>query len=339
MKIPGDPLQYCRTIPKGMNAVLLYGPNAMLISECVQLLQKAFLPEEKNDFSIVTVTPDQLKHNPTLIADELSSFGFFATQKFIHIKDGDDGITRPLQDALEIPNAGHFLVIDAGELTPRSALRAWGEKAKDVACLACYTLDGPKLLRFVQDQFVQQGAKISTDAVTLVCERLGNDLSALKNLVPQLMDYVGGKNPVITIEHIESMLVDQAEQEMDSVTQAVADRDMKTLDHALHSLSASDVSMIAVLRILQNYFYRLRTVHAAAANGDNPETAMQQLKPPVFFKMKTPFMRHLRSWNTAQIDDALSEFVAMEAACKKTGTPELNFVHFRLMRLCLRKKK
>lgn len=337
MKITTDPLQYCRTVPNGMRAVLLYGPNRLVIQECVQFLQKAFLPEDKNDFSVVTVTPDQLKQNPTLIADELSSFGFFASNKLIHIKEADDPVLKFIQPALELPNAGHFLVIEAEELSPRSALRQWGEKTNDVACLACYMLDGAKLIRFVQDQFIAQGAKISGDAVALIIDRLGNDLSALKNLVPQLMDFVGGKNPVITIDHIEALLVDQAEQEMDGVTQSVADRNMAVLDRALHNLAASDVSMVAVLRMLQYYFYRLRLVHAAVHNGKSAEEGMAQLKPPVFFKMKTSFQRHLRSWNLAQIDEALSEFTALEAACKKTGTPELNLVQFRLMRLCLRK--
>lgn len=338
MKITTDPLQYCRTLPKGMRAVLLYGPNRLVIQEAVTLLQQAFLPEDKNDFSVVTVTPDRIKQNPTLLADEMSSFGFFASNKLIHIKETEDATLKAIQAAMELPGAGHFLVIEAGELPPRSALRQWGEKTKDVACLACYMLEGAKLARFVQDQFAAQNARISGDAVALVIDRLGNDLSALKNLVPQLADFVGGQNPVITLEHIEALLVDQAEQEMDGMVQAVADRNMAVMDRALHNLSASDISMVAVLRMLQYYFYRLRQAHAAVHNGKSPEEAMATLKPPVFFKMKTPFLRHLRNWNLAQIDMALAEFLALEAACKKTGTPELNVVQYRLMRLCLRKQ-
>lgn len=318
---------------------MLYGPNSAMIEECVALLKKSFLPQDSNDFSIVTMTPEQLKQDPAALADEMGSFGFFASSKFIHIRDADDPVLRPVQSALELPNAGHFLVLSAGELTPRSALRQWAEKAPDVACIPCYMLEGPRLARFVQDRFTQHGARIASDAITLIIERLGTDLSALGNLVPQLIDYAGTKPPVITAEHVEALLVDQTEQEMDSVTQAVADRALPALDYALHNLVASDVSLIAVLRVLQNYFYRLRLVRAAVANGENSEEAIKQLRPPVFFKMKTAFMRHLRNWSLEQIDEALSEFIALEAACKKTGTPELDLVHYRLIRLCLRKQK
>jgi len=338
MKISGDPLQYCSKIPGTMRAVVLYGPNKMLIGEAVALLQKNFLGAgEQNDFATVTITPETLKQNPTAIGDEFSSFGFFASKKFIHLKDGDDVFVKPVQDALSLPKAGHFIVIEAEELTPKSALRIWAEKTQDIACIACYMMEGAALQRFVSGQFQQQNVKISNDAVTMIIDRLGNDLSALKNLIPQLIDSAGGTTTPIQLDHVEALLVDQAEQELDSVTQAVADKNPVTLDRALHNLDASGTSMIAVLRVLQNYFYRLRTVQVALKNGEGIEGAMMKLRPPVFFKMKNAFSRHLRSWPLPAIDVALQEFVQLEAACKKTGTPELSLVQFRLLRLCLKK--
>ena len=338
MKITGDPLHYCRAVPKTVRAVVLYGPNRMLIGEAIAVLQKNFFAGmEKNDFSIVTITPEQLKQNPTALADEVASFGFFAAQKFIHLKNGDDVFVKPLQDALSLPQAGHFIVIEAGELTPKSVLRAWAEKAPDIACMACYMMEGAALQRFVQAQFQQQGARVSNDAALMIMDRMGNDLSALATLIPQLMDYAGTAQPQINLEHVEALLVDQSEQALESVTQAVADKNAAALDRALHNLDAGGTSMIAVLRVLQNYFYRLRSVQAALKNGEALDGALMKLRPPVFFKMKAAFSRHLRAWPLPAIDTALQEFVQLEAACKKTGTPELSLVQFRLLRLCLKK--
>lgn len=338
MKVTGDPLQYCAKLPANVRGVLLYGPNRLLLSEAVELLQKNFLPkDEKNDFSVVTMTPDTFKQNPGALNEELSSFGFFASNKFIHIKDADDNSVKHLQPAMELAAGDHFVVIEGDELGPRSALRVWGEKAENVACIPCYMLEGPALQRFIQGQFQQVGAKITGDAAIMLADRLGTDLSPLKNTIQQLVLYVGGDAPVVTPDHIEAMLVDQAEQEMDVVVQAVADANMAALDRALHNLHDAGTSMVGVLRVLQNYFYRLRTVQVAMRNGESIDAAMMKLKPPVFFKAKTAFGRHLRNWNLARIDGAIAEFVALEAACKKTGTPELLLVQYRLMRLCLKK--
>ncbi|MDB5477967.1 MAG: holA [Alphaproteobacteria bacterium] len=334
MKIAGDPLQYCRAVPKTMRGVLLYGPNEVLIDEAVRILQKTQLPDgEKNDFSITVITHDMLKQNPAILAEEYASFGFFASEKIIHLRDADDVFVKPIQEALSAPGAGHFLIVEAGELTPKSALRAWGEKAPDIATLACYALEGATLQRFVQAQFQQQNARISNDATAMLIDRLGNDVGPLKNIIAQLVDYAGGEAPVIQAGHVEALLADQVELELDSVVQAIASGLMPQLDRALHNLAASGTSMIAVLRACQNYFYRLRIVQAAVKNGESQEGAMARLRPPVFFKLKQSFSRHLRDWSMARIDRALALLLDLEAQCKKTGTPEVLLVQQRLILL------
>lgn len=337
MKITTDPLQYCRAVPKNIRAVLLYGPNTALIQEGVALAKKSFLGDGQNDFSVVTITPDMLKQNGALLGDELSSYGFFATKKLVHLKDAEDALVKPLQAALEAPDAGHFIVIQAEELGPKSTLRAMAEKSPDIAAMACYMLEGANLQRFIQGQFQQNQAKISSDAVMMLIDRLGNDLTPLRNVIQQLIAFVGGDAPVVQVEHVEALLIDQAEQEMDVVIQSVADADMPQLDRALHTLHESGVAMVAVLRSLQYYFYRLRQIHLALKEGEDFKLLMKRLR--VFFKQEAAIKRQLRFWPVTRIDAALVEFTRLEAACKKTGTPELLLVHHRLMRLALSGKK
>jgi DNA polymerase III subunit delta len=333
MKVTTDPLAYCRQIPTPIRAILLYGPNTALVKEAIATAKKSLLPKETNEFSLVSFTPADIKANPTALADEFSSYGFFASKKLLHLKDGDDVFVRPLQEAMDLPAAGHFIIIEAGELTPRSALRVWAEKAPDVAAMACYMLEGANLQRFIQAQFQQANAKISNDATLALIDRLGQDLTPLKNIIDQLVTYIGGEQPTATLDHIEALLVDQAEQEMDVLVQAVAESNMPQLDRAIHTLDASGTAMVAILRSLQYYFYRLRSMQVALKNGEDIEALMRRLK--IFFKTQPAVKRQLRNWTIPRIDAALAEFTALEAACKKTGTPELIFVHHRLMRLCM----
>lgn len=338
MKVTGDPLQYSRALPKQLRAVLFYGPNQPVKTEAIAIIRKNFLGADEDDFAVVTMTPERLKNDPTAIADEMSSFGFFAAKKLIHVKGADDSVVRAIQAALDSPDAGHFLIVEADELTPKSALRAWGEKAENAAAIPCYMLEGAALVKFIQNQFQQQNIRVTNDACALLVERMGGDVSGLKNQIEQLRLYAGRDTDIITDQHVGELFVDQAEQEMDNVVQAVANQDAATLDRVLPVLYESGTAMVAVLRSLQYYFYRLRTVQAAIESGTSPDTALMQLRPPVFFKAKPAFTRHLRMWPMARIDMALQEFMALEAACKKTGTPELILVQHRLTRLCLLKK-
>jgi DNA polymerase-3 subunit delta len=94
-------------------------------------------------------------------------------------------------------------------------------------------------------------------------------------------------------------------------------------------------SMIGILRMLQGYFYKLRGVHADMKNGTSQDAALMKLRPPLFFKAKPGFIRHLRLWPIKRIDRALSEVLYLESMCKKTGTPEIALIQQRLNALML----
>ncbi len=332
MKI-SDPLGFAANPPGGLRAALLYGPNRALVTEAIAVLRKAFLPNGYDDFSYVVMSADDLKDNPTRLSDEMSSFGFFAGKKLLHVKNIGDSLIKPIIEAIAAPDAGHFLILEADELPSKSGLRAWAEKADEVACAACYAMEGAALNRFVQGQFKKYNATIASDALTLLLDRLGTDLSPLNGVITQLCDYVGGDNPKITHDHVEAMLMDQAEQEFDNVTSALGDGDLQKLDRALNVLHETGTPMVAVLRVLQSYFYKLRGVQATIADGTSMDEALGKVRPPLFWKTKPAFVRHLRAWPMARLDAGLREFVTLEAACKKTGTPDLALVQQRLIAL------
>jgi len=332
MKI-SDPLSFAAHPPASLRMALIYGPNRALVAETVSVLRKTYLPNGYDDFSYVVVTPEDLKDNPTRLADELSSFGFFAGKKVMHLKGASDTQMKHILDALAVPDAGHFLIVEADELPAKSGLRAWAEKADEAASVACYALEGAALNRFVTAQFQKHHATIAPDALTRLLDRLGTDLSPLNGVIAQLIDYVGGSMPAVKAEHVDALLVDQAEQEMDNVVNALGDGNLQALDRALNTLHETGTPMVAVLRGLQSYFYRLRGVQAAIKNGTPQDTALAALRPPLFWKVKPAFIRHLRAWPMPRLDAALREFVSLEAACKKTGTPDLALVQQRLIAL------
>lgn len=333
MKVSGDPLRYCAAPDKAVRAVLLYGPNRALIEEAALTLRQKLFPSGTDDFSHVVFNADELKANPGLLSDELASFGFFAAKKLIHIKDAGDGMARAVQEALALPDAGHFLLLEAEALGPKSTLRAWAEKSDVAASVPCYEFEGPALARFVQAQFQKQQATIARDAALLMIDRLGGDLSGLSGIIAQAIDYVGGDKPVIKLDDIEKLLVDQAEQALDAIVQSVADAKPEIFDRVLHSMHESGMSMVAVTRALQNYFYKLRTVQAEVKSGTSQEAALAQLRPPLFFKTKPHFVRHLRLWPLEKIDRVLAECLYLESQCKKTNVPDLMLVQQRLLRV------
>src|SRR3546814_16665914 len=95
-----------------------------------------------------------------------------------------------------------LIVVEAGELPARSALRKVFEDAKTAAAIACYVEEGDQLEAFIARTLAGQGVKVEQDALDLLAARLGGDRMATRNDVEKLALYVckGGTASVADVE-------------------------------------------------------------------------------------------------------------------------------------------
>ncbi len=308
--------------PDQTRAVLLYGPNGSLIEQRTQAIVKKLLPQGDDGFNLVTITPDQVKQTSSAIADELATLSFFGGRKIIIFKDADDRHLTPLTDALSIATGEHYLLVLGGELGARAALRVWAEKHKQIACLPCYDYDLRDMGRLLQAAATAQHARLERDASEMLVQLLGTQAELIPLTLAKLIDYAGASPAVITAEMVRACCVDQTDATTDDLIQDIMGGQIAPLQRHLHHYYASGESSVGLLRILQNYLYRLKTVQTALRDGANPEQAMLSLKPPVFFKQKQQFMGHVQRFASDAVDHWLAELLRVEAACKQTGAPD-----------------
>jgi DNA polymerase-3 subunit delta len=318
---PAESDRFLQRFDEGLQAVFLYGPNQTLLQQRVNKATQTWLPAGDDGFNHVTITPDQLKQTPSLLGDELTTMSFFSGRKVIIFKDADDKHT-PLLKSLLDDGLEHRLVIVAGELGPRSALRLWGESAPSVATIACYDYDLRDISRLLQEQAQSRQAKLEREAQDMLVQLIGTQAELIPTLLDKLIDYAGTIPAVITGDMVRVSCVDQVEATADDIIQHVMDGELRGIQRHINSYYAAGESSVALLRMLQNYLYRLKTVQASVAQGQTQEQAVTQLKPPVFFKQKNSFMRHVQRWPEQRLNWALKALMDVEAACKRTGATD-----------------
>ena len=308
--------------PDRARAIVLYGPNHALMQQRTINLTKIFIPQGDDGFNHVTLTPDQVKHTSSLIADELSTLSFFGGRKVILFKDADDKHVPALTDALSLPESEHRLIIQAGELSPRSALRLWAENHPEAAAIPCYEYDVRDMARLLQQNATTQNARLDRDASDMLVQLLGTQAEFIPVTLAKLIAYAGTESPLITGEMVRACCVDQTEATTDDIITDVMSGQVAPLQRHLHHYYAAGENSIALLRAVQYYLYRLKTVQAAIQDGATADQAMMQLKPAVFFKQKQQFLTHLRRWDAPTIDRWLAVLLETEARCKTTGAPD-----------------
>lgn len=330
MKItPRDTDNFVQNPNPAARAILIYGPDEGMVRERATKISRKIAEDLNDPFRCTSFTQADLLDDPACLPDEAFSISMLGGDKAIRIRDASDKITGLIKEYLENPARENLVVIEAGNLPPRSSLRKLMETSKNAAAIACYTEDARDLGRFIARTLKEQGYNPSADALTWLGAMLTGDRQMARRSLETLTLYKGdpekNDNRIISIDDVRHALGDTASVSLDDLVYAVADGQVKALERNLQKLFAEGQSPVAVLRALQNHFRRLHLSKIRMEKGLRADEAMAKLRPPVFFKVKERFGRELMQWSADELLEMLNAFTEAEIACKSTNIPDTVF--------------
>ena len=118
-------------------AMLLYGPDAGLVSERAAALAEVLAKGLGQDTEVVRLDDRDFAEDPGRLEIECQTQSMFASGKVVRAKAGTRLDANALKALFEEP-IGNPLVVEAGNLRPDSALRKFFEKHAEAAALPCY---------------------------------------------------------------------------------------------------------------------------------------------------------------------------------------------------------
>lgn len=321
---------------KNIAAILVYGPDAGLARERALMLASQVVPDLKDPFNALELSDADLKDEPGRLADEIAALSFMGGERAIRLRTGGETAAKAAETLLTGLDSGHVkpngvVIIEAGDLSPRSALRKAFEKAKRGAALPCYA-DGPADVRaLAQEAAAAEDLRFDADALDLLVSILGEDHGISRAEVDKLILFKGPASlragpATITLEDIRASLVDGLGDAMDDTANAAADGAPARLAAALHKAASAGASPIGLLRALQRQFARLKNAQDLMDAGESPASAMKKLRPPVFFAEERAFENRLYKWRGPKLDRALRMLIDAELDAKTTGAPQREIV-------------
>ncbi len=315
MKVgPRDSDNYSRNPPRDVRAILYYGPNTGLVEERAAATLEAFAVDKKDPFSFVELTEAALRGNPARLADEAGTIALTGSRRVVHLREAGDLAHDPLARALELP-WDSLIVIEAGELPPRSRLRTLFEKGADLAAVACYDDDIADLTRLVTRTLESAGFRADRGVAQWIAGNLGSDRRMSRMELNKLLLYLMGKETV-TQQDAEAVVGDAAAVTLDDVARAAAGGQLSQLVDKLARARFEGISPIIILASTLRYLSRLEEARTAMERGARDEEAVDALRPPVFWKHKKAFLAQLRSWNRRKIERARTELLDADLNCK-----------------------
>ncbi len=316
-----------------IRAVVIYGNDDGLVAERAMQLAKTVCDDLQDPFRVIDIAGEALKHDPARLADEFGAMSLMGGRRVVRVRPAGEETVTALENLVDAPAGDALIVIEGGNLAPRSGLRALAETEACLAALPCYMDSAEALEGLVEGAARAQGLNLDTDALDWIVERLGGDRGQTRSEIDKLLLYKAGDDArTITLDDAMAVLGDTAAIGIDSVVAAAFDGELIALDRALDRVFAEGGNPVQLVRSLQRHADQLHLVSSHAARGGTLEAAMfkarglQRGGP-----LRQRFERHVRAWPLPRLSAALMRILDAEIECKSTGLPDEAIAR----RLCL----
>ncbi|MBV8200172.1 MAG: DNA polymerase III subunit delta [Acidobacteria bacterium] len=303
-----------------IRAVLIYGPDDGLVRERAGIIARAICPDLSDPFRVADLTAPVIAADPARLGDEAAQLSLTGGRRLVRVRGGDEGLAKPFLEFLTRMPGEAFVLVEAGELAPRSALRRAFEEARYAAAIACYPDTPRDLAALIRETLAAHKVTASRDAVQFLVEQLGGDRLLTRSELEKLLLYAG-EGGRVELEDARLCISDTAALELDDAVMAAAEGDAVRLERVLCRVLQQGESPVTMIRALLRHVQRLHTLAARVTTGTSPEEVLRTARPPIFFKQEDSFRRQLLLWSEVQLRPQLKRLAAAELAMKTTGLP------------------
>jgi DNA polymerase-3 subunit delta len=180
---------------------------------------------------------------------------------------------------------------------------------------------GAALESWIKRRAQTRGVTISSEAVTLLADFIGNQLRLLANELEKLATYVGRGN-TIEASHVRLLSAQVQEARVFDLTDALAQRNRTLALNLLHDLLADGLHPLALLPTITSQVRNLLLVKELAGSGLRVGQIASTLGSPPFVVEKT--LRNIGKFSTAQLEQTYRQLLDTDSALKRSRlTPEM----------------
>lgn len=314
----------------GARLFLAYGTDAGLVHETARRLAQAL---GDNGSSPLVIEGGELDAEPSRLAVEAQTGTLFGERRAILIRGSSRslvGILGELGAEFDLP-----IVIEAGNLAPRDALRVLVEAAPHGRALPCYP-DGEDTLRALIDEtFRKAGIRVERDVLAGLRDILGNDREVTRRELEKLVLFAGEQGQ-LTEADVAALCADNGAVTIDTILDSTGTGHLQRLDAALARAGSNGVDPQRLLAMAAGHFATLRRWRSAVDAGKSARAVLDETRPKPHFSRRTALEQQLRLWHDDELASASTALGAATAASRTQPALAEALLRDTLMSLCQR---
>jgi DNA polymerase III subunit delta len=284
--------------------VLVFGPDAGLVSERVGALIKAAVDDPNDPFALARLDSDELAAAPSRLVEEAQTIPLFGGRRAVWVKAGSRNIAPAVEALLALRRCECRVVIEAGDLRRNAPLRALVERAKNAAALPCYPDDERARTRLIDDEMRAAGLVLTDDARALLVPLLGGDRAASRSEIGKLALYAHGRERV-DVDDVTAVVSDASALAIDELVDAAFAGRPAALEVQLAKARVAGTSPGSILFAAQRQVAQLHKWRTAIDEG--AAFSLDGAMPPGQFRRKDNVAAALKIWNAKRLLTAMAE--------------------------------
>ena len=298
------------------NLFLFFGENIGLKNEFKNKIQLS-----SKDVPIIKYVQEEIIKNEESFFDEILNISLFEKEKFYFIEQSNDKILEIIKKIeLKIQDSKIFLFADV--LEKKSKLRNYFEKSKNIGAVPCY-LDNEMSIKKIIMETLKGFKGLSSQNVNMIINNCNLDRLKLNNELNKIKTLFIDKN--IESNKLEALMNPKLNDNFYLIKdEALKGNKIKT-NEMLGNTIFDDEKNILYLSAINQRLNKLQETFELV-KLTNLETAINTLKPPIFWKDKPSFIEQSKKWNSDKIKKVLNKTYDLEIKIKSSPTINKNIL-------------
>ena len=316
--------------PQRFVGLLVYGEDWTLVRDRARIAVRAALGQAPNPFQLTVLSREEHARLKT----EAESLALGGGRRVVHVQDGADSLASTLEK-LRLRADDALLVVEAGDLPPRSKLRGLAEKHSDWGAVACFSSNPAGVAAEITAACSQAGLALTPDALAYLCGELTGPAGTRRSELAKLVVYAAGER-LVDLETAQSCCVVSQDATLGAVAAAALSGNVARCDALLSGLQQEGASGPGLLAVLSNQVQRLLKVRLSVESGVSPEEACRSLQPPVYPRQMAAMTQDVSRWRSTSLEAVGTAIRDADTACKRAASPDFDIAARLLLTIATR---